>query len=169
MHLGAELNFLQCSMFIQHKSMNSTTPIAGNIFFKIYFSFLLLFVKKTNLVSKMRFKSYLFRAVILVFYRVEKMLFRHQIWQVCRKLVYLHHQFFSKFLEMFYYLFRRKIWAGAYELGIQSGFLYLNGKFTLAHWSMCSCHPKNILTCQKKLNKNFVRTSRRSISVRQVS
>ena len=77
----------------------------------------LLCAKKTNSVTKMRSKKYVFRAEILSFlHRAAEMLFRHEIWHVCSKHVYVHHQTISEFFDRFYYFFRfyylsRSIWA----------------------------------------------------------
>ena len=80
-------------------------------------TFLQLCAKKTNPVTKMRFKKYVFRAVILSFlHRAEDMSFHDETLQVCRKHVYVHHQKNSEFLKMFYYFLwffylTRSIWA----------------------------------------------------------
>ena len=56
--------------------------------------------------TKMRFRKYVFRAVILSFlYRGEEMLFRPENLHVCRKHVYVHHQKKSEFFDMCYYFF----------------------------------------------------------------
>ena len=72
--------------------------------FRDEMTFLLLCAKKTNPVTKIRFKKYVFRAVILSFlHRAEDMSFHDENLQVCIMHVYVHHQTNSEFFEMFYY------------------------------------------------------------------
>ena len=91
--------------------------------FRDEMTFLLLCAKKTNPVTKMRFKKYVFRAVIFFLHRAEDI---HFITKICKYVENMYMfitkkiQNFLKCFTIFYDLF---IGPGAGELGFQSEFL----------------------------------------------
>ena len=70
--------------------------------------------KKTNPVIKMIFKN-------IFSYRPEPKKNHHEIYLVCRKLIYVHHYFFLIFKNILLF-FTFNIWVGACEIGLQNKF-----------------------------------------------